>query len=127
MIKSLLLTICFLTSMTALAYEEPLSRNSCFKVLNNKPQSIQKCHTSTIGGAGGIQRTFTINQDEYVLEWFNGGLPSEVYRISKNNGKALNASNYYRSNKSLKIINTPKEVDWECIKDSKNITHFCYK
>lgn len=125
--KRTLLLTCFLTSMTALAYEEPLTRNSCFKVQNNKPQSVQMCHISAVGGAGGIQRTFTINQDEYVLEWFDGGLPSEVYRVHKNNGKALDASNYYRSSKTLNITSKPKQSDWECITDGKNITHFCYK
>jgi|GEM_PF-4690034 len=126
--KKILLSLigfCLITS--AFAYEEPLRKTKCFYVINNKPQSIQACHIGAAGGAGGIERSFSINQNEFVLEWFNAGLPSEVYRITKNNGKAINATNYYRSGKTLGVVGNPKVTDWECIKDDKNVSHFCYK
>lgn len=126
--KKLLLSfvgVCLVTS--AFAYEEPLRKTKCFYVVNNKPQSIQACHIGAAGGAGGIERSFSINQNEFVLEWFDAGLPSEVYRITKNNGKAINATNYYRSAKTLAVVKKPGLADWECIKDNKAVTHFCYK
>lgn len=125
--KILLSLLGVFLATNALAYEEPLRKTKCFQVVNNKPQGIQTCHINAAGGAGGIERAFTINQNEFVLEWFDAGLPSEVYRIRKNNGKPINATNYYRSSKNLTIVENPKPTDWECIKDSKNITHFCYK
>ncbi|MEZ2902962.1 hypothetical protein ACBQ24_09485 [Acinetobacter terrestris] len=126
--KKILLSLigaCLVTS--AFAYVEPLRKAKCLYVVNNKPQNIQACHINAGGGAGGIERAFSINQNEFVLEWFDAGLASEVYRISKNNGKAMNATNYYRSRKTLATIKNPELGDWECIKDNKNITHFCYK
>lgn len=117
-----------LTASLSYAYEEPISRGKCFIVKNNAPQKIQKCFISAVGGAGGIMRSYEIGNDVYANEMYAGSetTPS-IDRVAKNNSKPLDANTYYRQDKTLKIIKNPRENDWNCIKDSKSISNFCFK
>ena len=123
-----LFLLAFLASSLSYAYEEPLSRGECFIVKNNVPQKIQKCFISAVGGAGGVMRTYEIGSDEYAHEMYAASAVSEdVYRIKKNKSKAINAMDYSRQNKSLKVVKNPKKNDWNCLKDTKSISDFCFR
>ena len=123
-----LFLLAFLASSLSYAYEEPLSRGKCFIVKNNVPQKIQKCFISAVGGAGGIMRTYEIGNDEYAHEIYAESAVSKgVDRITKNKSKkAIDAIYYGRQNKSLKVVNTAKKNDWNCLKDTKSISDFCF-
>jgi hypothetical protein len=121
------LVTCLITSLSY-AYEEPISRGKCFIVKNNAPQKIQKCFISAVGGAGGIMRSYEIGNDVYANEIYAGSETTpDIDRVAKNNSKPLDAKTYYRQDKTLKIIKNPRNNDWNCIKDSKSISNFCFK